>query len=98
MIKFLTSNDKKYRLARTIVQGVIGVVIAYLDVIVGLLVIPNELRPMIVALVMAILSPIMAELGVSINDKDQPVQYTFNCDSYEEMMGVHDDKKDNPAE
>lgn len=65
MNRFLKSNETKYRLARTIVQGVIGVIIAYLDVIVGLMVIPNELRPMIVALVMAILSPIMSELGVS---------------------------------
>lgn len=71
MNRFLKSNETKYRLARTIVQGVIGVIIAYLDVIVGLMVIPNELRPMIVALVMAILSPIMSELGVSdSNDKE----------------------------
>lgn len=71
MNTFLKSNETKYRLARTIVQGVIGVIIAYLDVIVGLMVIPNELRPMIVAMVMAILSPIMSELGASdSNDKE----------------------------
>lgn len=51
------------RLARTVVQGVIGVITAYLDVILGMLLIPDELRPMIVALVMAILSPVMSELG-----------------------------------
>lgn len=63
MDKFLKSNETKYRLARTIVQGVIGVIFAYIDVLVGYVAIPDELRPMIVALVMAVLSPIMSELG-----------------------------------
>ena len=35
MNTFLTSNDWQYRLLRTIVQGVLGVVIANLDLIVG---------------------------------------------------------------
>ena len=61
--KWLKSNETKYRLLRTIAQGVIGVIVAYLDVIVGVIAIPDELRPMIVALIMAILSPIMSELG-----------------------------------
>lgn len=63
MNTFLTSNDSKWRLARTIVQGVIGVIIANLDLIVGLAPIPATVKPLIVALVMAMLSPIMAELG-----------------------------------
>ena len=63
MDKFLTSNDWKYRLLRTIVQGVLGVVIANLDLILGLAPIDVEFKPMIVALVMAVLSPIMALLG-----------------------------------
>ena len=69
MAKFLTSNETKYRLLRTIAQGVIGVIVAYIDVIVGVMAIPNELRPMIVALVMAVLSPIMSELGKN-NDEE----------------------------
>lgn len=94
---FLTSNETKYRLGRTILQGVIGVIIAYLDVVVGMMAIPNEMRPMIVALVMAILSPIMSELGASIdtNDRISTTQFTFNCDSYKEMMGVKEDGKEN---
>lgn len=63
MNTFLKSNETKYRLLRTIAQGVIGVLIAYIDVIIGVMAIPDELRPAIVALVMAILSPIMSELG-----------------------------------
>lgn len=63
MNKFLTSNSTSMRLARTIVQGTIGVLLSYVDTLVGFITIPAEVRPMIVALVMAILSPLMAELG-----------------------------------
>lgn len=63
MNKFLTSNSTSMRLARTIVQGIIGVLISYADTLVGFITITPELRPMIVALVMAILSPLMAEIG-----------------------------------
>lgn len=70
MQRFLKSNETKYRLARTILQGVVGVIVAYLDVIIGVLAIPNELRPFIVALVMAVLSPIMSELGNATGEED----------------------------
>ncbi len=63
MDKFLNSNEWQWRLARTIVQGVIGVLIANLDVIIGSMVLNETVRPIVVALVMAILSPIMAEIG-----------------------------------
>ena len=63
MNTFLTSNDTRYRLLRTILQGIIGVIIANLDLFIGQVAIPTEMRPVIVALVMAILSPIMSELG-----------------------------------
>ena len=63
MNTFLTSNDTKYRLLSTIVQGIIGVLIANLDLLIGYAAIPTELRPVIVAAVMAVLSPIMSELG-----------------------------------
>ena len=68
MNTFLTSNDTKYRLLRTIVQGLIGVLIANIDVLIGLTPINPDLKPIIVAVVMAILSPIMAELGGRVND------------------------------
>lgn len=63
MDKFLTSNDWQYRLLRTIIQGVLGVVIANLDVITGAFVFDPTAKGVIVALVMAVLSPIMALLG-----------------------------------
>ena len=63
MNDFLTSNSTKYRLLRTIMQGVIGVIIANIDIIVGYVVFDPSQRAIIVALVMAVLSPIMAEIG-----------------------------------
>lgn len=63
MEKIFRSNDWQYRLLRTIIQGIIGVIIANLDVIFGLLPIDPVIKPIIVALVMAILSPVMAEFG-----------------------------------
>lgn len=69
MTKFLTSNSASMRLARTIVQAIIGVIIAYADVLVGQVVFNPELRPVIVGLVMAILSPIMATLGEKEENK-----------------------------
>lgn len=63
MNKFLTSNDWKYRLARTIVQGILGVIVANIDLIVGAAIFDPSQRALVVALVMAVLSPIMATLG-----------------------------------
>ena len=63
MNNWLNDNSTKARLLRTIVQGVIGVLIANLDLLVGMVQIPPELKPVIVALVMAVLSPIMSEMG-----------------------------------
>jgi hypothetical protein len=63
MNKFFISNDAKYRLLRTIIQGIIGVLIANLDIIVGAFHFSPGVKALIVALVMAILSPIMAYMG-----------------------------------
>ena len=62
-MKWLTSNDTAYRLLRTVLQGIVGVAIANLDLLIGSLTISPTLKPVIVALCMAVLSPIMAELG-----------------------------------
>ena len=63
MNEFLTSNEAKYRLLRTIVQGVLGVVVANLDLIFGYVIFEPQTRAFVVALVMAVLSPIMAMIG-----------------------------------
>lgn len=63
MKKFLSSNEAIYRLLRTIAQGIIGVIIANIDIIIGQFSFEPTLKPMIVAIVMAVLSPIMAMIG-----------------------------------
>lgn len=68
MNTFLTSNDAKYRLARTILQGLIGVLVANIDIIFGYFVLDPTQRAIIVAAVMAVLSPIMASLGEYAED------------------------------
>lgn len=74
MDRFLNSNETFFRLARTIVQGVLGVIIANLDYIVGLAPMGAGTKAIIVALVMAILSPIMSLLGEHVgivDDEDE---------------------------
>lgn len=61
--RFLTSNETSYRLARTILQGIIGVLMANLDVIFTALHFTGSEKAMIVALTMAILSPIMGAIS-----------------------------------
>lgn len=61
--KFFGSNETVWRLLRTIVQGIIGVVIANIDLITGQMAIGDIWRPIIAGCVMAILSPIMAAIG-----------------------------------
>ena len=63
MKKFLQSNEWQYRLLRTIIQGVIGVLVANVDVLAGYVILDPAIRAVVVALVMAILSPVMAMLG-----------------------------------
>ena len=71
MNEFLASNEWYWRLARTIVQGVLGVVIANIDLILGWCVLDPTLRALVVAFVMAILSPVMAALGGGDGDKPE---------------------------
>jgi hypothetical protein len=63
MSEFLQSNEWWWRLARTVVQGVLGVIVANLDLLVGVMALEPEWRALVVALVMAVLSPVMAEIG-----------------------------------
>ncbi len=64
---FLTSNEWQWRLLRTVV---LGVVVANLDMLVGCAVLEPVWRAVVVALVMAVLSPVMAELGAAEVEKE----------------------------
>lgn len=63
MRKLLQSNEWQYRLLRTILQGILGVLVANIDVLAGYAILDPAIRAIVVALVMAILSPVMAMLG-----------------------------------
>lgn len=71
MNEFLTSNSWQWRLLRTIAQGVLGVVVANVDLLVGVAVLDPVWRAVAVALVMAVLSPVMAEIGAAGGDGDE---------------------------
>ena len=80
MNEFLTSNKASMRLARTILQGIIGVIIAQLPAIVGNYQLDPVWTATIVAASMAVLSPIMAALG----EADEKVEGDHaNIDEYE---------------
>ena len=80
MNEFLTSNKASMRLARTILQGIIGVIIAQLPALVGNAQLDPVWTATIVALTMAILSPIMAALG----EAEEKVEGEHaNIDEYE---------------
>ncbi len=68
MSEFLTSNEWQWRLLRTVTQGVLGVVVANVDLILGTCVLDPTWRALVVALVMAVLSPVMAELGAAAEE------------------------------
>ena len=69
MSKFLTNNEWQWRLARTVAQGVLGVAAANVDMLVGCAVLDPAWRAVIVALVMAVLSPVMAALGAALPEE-----------------------------
>ena len=71
MDKFLNSNETFYRLMRTILQGVLGVIVANLDLIIGYGHFSPDVKALIVAIVMAILSPVMSLLGAHISPVDE---------------------------
>ena len=65
MNKFLSSNATGYRLARTILQGIIGVVIANLDAIFSCLDFSAEMKVLIMGITMAVLSPVMGAISTN---------------------------------
>lgn len=73
MTRCLNSNEWQWRLLRTIAQGVLGVIVANIDVLVGAAVLDLAARAIVVALCMAVLSPVMAELGKHLDDADVDV-------------------------
>lgn len=61
--KWCAADSTTARLTRTIAQGVVGVLIANIDYIIGGFTMDAGTKAIIVALVMAVLSPVQAALG-----------------------------------
>lgn len=70
MNRFLTSNERQWRFMRTVVQGVLGVVVANVDLLMGVAVLDPTRRALCAAMVMAVLSPVITELGKA-GDSDE---------------------------
>lgn len=66
---FLHGNEWYWRLLRTVVQAACGVLVSSIDIIVDGWNIDPNLKPIIVAAVMSLLSPLMAKLGDSVYEK-----------------------------
>lgn len=63
--KFLTDNSTSMRLARTVFQGVIAALVVFVPTAVGWLDMSAETASFLTAVVMAVLSPVMALLKKS---------------------------------
>lgn len=96
MKKFLQSNETRYRLFRTIIQGIIGVLIANADFLISGLNFSPEAKAFIVALVMAILSPIMSELGNGETD-DGNGEAAEEVNMFDCLEGGENDENENYA-
>lgn len=68
MNEFLTSNEWQWGLAHTAAQGVLAAVVANLDLLMGVVAMDPTWRALCIALVMAVLSPVMSELGAACGE------------------------------
>lgn len=88
MNRLLVSNSAKYRLLRTIIQGIIGVIVSNIDVIVAHVeILPMWARPIVVTLVMAILSPVMKAMGTEEMPEKAELPYNYYENGEEEDDG-----------
>ena len=95
-MKLLSSNEWQYRLLRTIIQGVIGVLVANLDLIVSKLNFDPATKTMMVALCMAVLSPVMAEIGRNQEEKAE-AELRRKANTYTFPTAVRDEPNDGEA-
>ena len=66
MEQFLTSNDTKWKLLRTIVEAVLGMIVSNVDYIAGCVIMEPHVRALVCAFVVAIISPILSEIGKKV--------------------------------
>ena len=66
---FLNSNSTWARIARTVAQAILSFLMSYLPEIVGLFELNELVQALLIAVGMAILSPLMSELGKYVDAK-----------------------------
>lgn len=71
MNTFLTSNEAKWRLARTFVQAILAAIIAYLPDLLGLTSLSPNAIQVLIPVIMMILSPIMAYFGENAKKQEE---------------------------
>lgn len=69
--KFLTDNSTSMRLARTIIQGIIAALIVFVPSAIGYINLTPEVASVLTAVIMAVLSPVMALLKKSETIKEE---------------------------
>lgn len=75
---FFESNDTAARLLRTIVQGVLGVLVSYLSILATNA--PEIVALLIIPVVMAVLSPIMGAIGGTLDKESTEGQHIGGSD------------------
>lgn len=63
--RFLSDNSTSMRLARTVFQGVVAALVVFVPAAVGWMELEPEVASLLTAVVMAVLSPVMALLKKS---------------------------------
>lgn len=63
--RFLSDNSTSMRLARTVFQGVVAALVVFVPAAVGWMELESEVASLLTAVVMAVLSPVMALLKKS---------------------------------
>lgn len=79
MSEFLTNNRWPWQLVRTIAQGVLGVVVANVNMLVGWAVFELTWRAVVVALVITMLTPVTAALGAGHEIDSVPIQRNLSA-------------------
>ncbi len=74
MSKFLNNNTWQFKLLRTIVQAILGFVVNNLAMIVASTPFDPTVQAIIVTATMAILAPIMAQLGMRVPEKPAEIK------------------------
>ena len=78
--KFFTEQGKKWKIWRTIIAGIIGIIISYIPQLVSHFTLDPLWQPIIIGLVMAVLKPINDEIAIIIREDNESSNKDDNSD------------------